>query len=201
MKPRLPSFRSSLLRLHDTILRINEIAIYTSRDARLSELEKLVIVLEDRRFFSHQGYDLRSIAREIWKALTFRRNGGASTIDIQLFRTISNRYERTLRRKLREAVGARALQKKCSKIQILRVYLQEAYFGTGLTGSDAASQALFAKQSSQLTTEEASQIAALLVYPKPRVETSNWLAKISRRAEYGRFLLRTSQKDLNQITG
>lgn len=199
MLPRLPSLRSSLLRLHDTIIRIQEAASTTSTNPRLTILEMAVVALEDRRFFRHQGYDWRSIAREVVKALTLRRYGGASTIDIQLFRTISNRYERTLRRKLREAIGARVIQRKCSKIQILRAYLDNAYFGTELIGRDSASLDLFNKLSDDLSFEEATFIAALLVYPKPRVPTSNWQTKVCRRAEYGRFLLRTSEKRLKQV--
>lgn len=195
MGPRIPSLRSSLLRLHGTIIRIQEEACFTSSESRLTPLERSVVVLEDRRFFEHQGYDVKSIAREILKFVLGKKSGGASTIDIQLFRTMSNRYERTLRRKIREAVGARALQYKCSKIQILRTYLDNAYFGTELIGKDAVSMTIFNKFGDDLDFEEASFIASLLVYPKPRIATANWEAKVRRRAQYGRFLLATTKKD------
>lgn len=165
-----------------------------SNDARLTSLEKAVIVLEDRRFFQHQGYDIRSIGREVVRGAMRRRVGGASTIDIQLFRTMSNRYERTARRKIREWVGARALQYKLSKLQTLRSYLEIAYFGTGLKGADAASQDMFAKFAADLDEEEACVVASMLVYPKPRIRSVNWDAKVQRRANYGRLLLRTRQQ-------
>lgn len=197
MLPHIPSLRSSLLRLHEDIISVREISIFSPNDSQLTLVEKAVIVLEDRRFFNHTGFDWKSICREIFKAISFRRPGGASTIDIQLFRTVSNRYERTLRRKLREAVGAWALQRKFSKIEILRSYLAIAYFGTGVRGVEQASQEIFSKNSTDLDVYEATFIASLLVYPKPRIPTANWHAKVGRRAQYGRLLLRTLKQSFN----
>lgn len=191
MRPNVSSLRSSLLRLHEDIISLQEISAFISNDPQLTLVEKAVIVLEDRRFFTHCGFDWKSIFREFIKAISFRRHGGASTIDIQLFRTISKRYERTLRRKIREAVGAWAIQSKFSKMEILRCYLNVAYFGTNLHGVEAASREIFGKNSTNLDLNEATFIAALLVYPKPRIATINWQTKIGRRAQYGRLLLRT----------
>ncbi len=201
MLPRSPTLRSSLLRLHRTVIDIADIAASVSREPELSELEQAVIVLEDRRFFAHAGFDLRSIAREIVRAATFRRFGGASTIDIQLFRTMSNRYERTLRRKIREAIGAWVMQRKLSKIAILRSYMEVAYFGTGLKGAEAASYAVFEKSCTELDRDEALEVAAMLVYPKPRLANADWRAKIRRRARYGGSILGSGKKRLNQIGG
>ncbi|MGC6401185.1 biosynthetic peptidoglycan transglycosylase [Sphingomonas sp. FW199] len=199
MRPKRPTIRSSLLGIHRVILQIQHLASRVSNTVALSNLEMVVIALEDRRFFLHAGYDWRSICRELIKALMFRRFGGASTIDIQLFRTVSNRYERSTRRKIREAVGAFALQRKVSKIHILRVYLANAYFGTGLTGADSASLEIFQKFADELTIDEAAVIASMLVYPKPRLPSANWHAKISRRANYGGFLVRSSKERFYKI--
>lgn len=201
MRPRLPSLRSSLLRFHGDILKIQEVVDLVPIEPQLTPLERAVVALEDRRFFAHQGYDWKSIAREIVKAISLQRFGGASTIDIQLFRTVSNRYERTVRRKLREILGARVLQRKFSKIEILRSYLAIAYFGTELTGSEAASLAMFEKPCVDLDENEALTIASMLVYPKPRIATVNWHAKVRRRAEYGRLLLGARKQNSNEIRG
>lgn len=195
MIPNISSLRSSLLRLHEDIISLREISIFISNNPQLTLVEKAVIVLEDRRFFTHCGFDWKSICRELIKAICLRRHGGASTIDIQLFRTISKRYERTLRRKIREAVGAWAIQNKFSKIEILRCYLDIAYFGTNLRGVEAASLQIFGKNSVDLNIDEATVIASLLVYPKPRIATVNWQTKIGRRAQYGRLLLRTLKEE------
>ena len=179
MLPNAPSLRSSLLRLHKDIISLREMADATKNDSSLTWVEKAVIVLEDRRFFHHCGYDWKSISRELIKAATFQRHGGASTIDIQLLRTISGRYERTLRRKIRECLGARTLQLKLSKIEILLEF--------------------YGKASDDLDMDQAAFIASLLVYPKPRIPTANWQTKVGRRAQYGRLLLRTLKQDLYQV--
>jgi len=201
MLPSLPTLRSSLLRMYRVIFDIDEITWRSHSALPLTNLERMVIVLEDRRFFWHKGIDARSIVRELFKALTLRRFGGASTIDVQLFRTVSDRYERTARRKLREFVGAYALQKKFSKIQLLRAYLNVAYFGTGLRGADAASQDEYGKNASELSLEEAAVIASFLVYPKPSISSLNWRTKIGRRADYGCLLVRTLEKGNYQTLG
>lgn len=208
MRVKLPTFRSSLLRLHYAILAIDDELWAIDTTQRLTDFEKLVILLEDRRFFRHYGVDWRSILREVWKAVSGFKHGGASTIDMQLFRTASDRYERTLRRKLREFVGVIVMQRKFSKLGILRAYLRIAYFGTGLKGSRAAARELFPHtvdeydielDASKLTLDEAAQLAALLVYPKPRLPNANWQTKVRRRADYGLALYARREEALDQI--
>jgi membrane peptidoglycan carboxypeptidase len=147
MRPRLPTLRSSLLRLHSAILTIDDERYMIGSFPRLTRLEKMVILLEDRRFLDHNGVDWRSAAREIGKAMRFDKHGGASTIDMQLFRTISDRYERTFRRKMREVVGVTVLQRKFTKLEILRIYLKVAYLGTELIGVLSAVKAMFPTRS------------------------------------------------------
>jgi penicillin-binding protein 1A len=194
--------------MHYAILAIQDELSSIDDEPKLTEFEKLVILLEDRRFFSHLGIDWRSVARELLRAVSGQKHGGASTIDMQLFRTASDRYERTLRRKLREFVGVLVLQRKFSKLAILRTYLQIAYFGTGLKGARAAAAELFPEttnptawkfDSSKLSLDQAAQLAALLVYPKPRLPSANWLAKIRRRADYGLTLHAAREKALDQV--
>ncbi|TPG16392.1 hypothetical protein EAH87_14200 [Sphingomonas koreensis] len=171
MRPKLPTIRSSLLRLHRAILKSDDERWAIDSTPRLTTLEKMVILLEDRRFLDHRGMDWRSIARELWRVIRFKQHGGASTIDMQLFRTASDRYERTIRRKIRELVGVAVLQRKFTKPEILRIYLKIAYFGTGLNGTVAATQSMFpdnidesarASEDGNLTADQAARLAALL---------------------------------------
>lgn len=208
MRPKLPTIRSSLLRLHRAILMIDDERWMIDKTPRLTTLEKMIILLEDKRFLDHHGIDWRSIARELWRAVCSRQHGGASTIDMQLFRTASDRYERTVRRKVRELVGVAVLQRKFNKIEILRIYLRIAYFGTGLKGAVLAAQAMFPDDIDEsawsldevtLSTEQAARLAALLVYPKPRIPNPNWEAKIRRRADYGLSLYARRDKRFDQI--
>ena len=71
--------------------------------------------------------------------------------------------------------------------------------GTGLKGVESASYAMFKKSCDELSQEEALTIAAMLVYPKPRVANADWSAKIRRRAGYGRSLLGASEERFQKI--
>jgi 1A family penicillin-binding protein len=128
-------------------------------------LIKAVIAIEDRRFFDHDGFDLIRIAGA---ALSVVREGdvtqGASTITQQLARQSVGR-ERTLERKLRELLFAAQLEHHFSKKEILELYLNKVYFGSGLYGVEAASRGYFGKKASELSLGEASLLAGLLKAP------------------------------------
>ena len=151
---------------------------------QLSIVEIMVLISEDRRFFQHRGFDVRSMFRELLRLLTFRRHGGASTIDMQLVRTITGYRERTLRRKLYEIFLAWLIQFRFNKFEILRSYLDRAFYGSHLKGIRAASRKMFAKYPDALSIEEAAEIASMLVYPRPLSPTTAWERKIKRRANY-----------------
>lgn len=180
---------------------------YYFDDAPLTIIEKMVILLEDKRFLEHSGIDLKSVLRELWKAVRRKKHGGASTIEMQLVRTISQRYERTLGRKISEMMQAILLHKKFSKLEILRAYMRLCYMGTGLRGfSEAAKQhypdvfnipddqSWVEPDLSPLSLEEAATLASMLVYPKPRLPNAHWAAKIARRAHYGISLFQVEKQ-------
>jgi len=183
--PSLP-FRKWLIRVHDDLLTIHERvtpwAIYWPEE--LTTFEKLVLVLEDRRFFEHGGIDLRALTREVYKFLFCQNNGGASTIDMQFVRSATEYRERTFRRKLYEMFLAYIIQYRYSKITILRSYLGFAYFGWGIRGADNASNAIFGKDTASLDVYESAIVASLLVFPIPRIQTDSWLLRVLRRANY-----------------
>jgi monofunctional glycosyltransferase len=151
----------------------------------LSDLEVLVILLEDRRFFQHRGVDLLSVAREIFKMCTLQRFGGASTIDMQFVRTRTGYKARSLKRKIYEMILAYLLQSRMGKIKILRAYLQEVYLGSGLYGVESASQVMFKKHRYEINSNDAAIIAAMMVYPRPLSPLESWKKKVDRRAAYG----------------
>jgi membrane peptidoglycan carboxypeptidase len=203
--PRLatPKLRPALLTIHGDLftieLYIQKSLVYSSDVLTL--LEKLTLVLEDRRFFQHQGIDLRSCVREVFRAITFRRHGGASTIDMQLVRTATGYRERTVRRKLYEMLLAWLLQFRYSKIVILRSYLACAFFGSHLTGADKAARKLFNRSANDLSLDEAAVVAAMLVYPRPRVPTASWTSKVDRRAKYGKRIYVSNKQRFDQLPG
>lgn len=158
--------------------------------SQLNVLDRAVLVLEDRRFFGHRGIDRRSVLRDFIKMVTFRRFGGSSTIEMQFVRTCTGYKQRTVRRKLYEMLLASLLQYRASKIQVLKSYMGIVYLGHGVRGAEAAARKLFGKaRLDQLTMAEACHIAAMMVYPMPKVPTERWRARIDRRANYALSLL------------
>lgn len=181
-----PSLRRWLLKLHGNLLIIHDAINPNVADypAFLSDFERLVLTLEDRRFFKHMGIDWRRFVRDAFRAITFRTHGGASTIDMQFVRTVTGYRDRTIRRKLHEALLAYIIQHRYSKLEIMRSYLKIAYFGTRMKGSEAAAQELYGLHPTELNVDQAASVAAMLVFPRPRNPSEEWKYKHSRRMNY-----------------
>ena len=129
-----------------------------------------VLAAEDHRFFQHGAVDVRALARATWANLTSGRViQGGSTITQQLVKNRLLTPERTVLRKLREALLAKLVETRYTKQQILEAYLNEAYFGQrgplALRGVGAASRAYFGKEVHQLTPGEAALLAGMLRAP------------------------------------
>jgi membrane peptidoglycan carboxypeptidase len=204
-KPRLtlPRPRAALIRIHTDLLRVHSHAnpALALSPSELTNLEKLCLALEDRRFYRHHGVDIPSVLRELLRATTFRRHGGASTIDMQFVRTVTGYKDWTLRRKLYEMVLAMIIQFRYSKIVILRSYLTCAYFGWRLKGSTAAANKVFKKNADDLSLDEAAFIAAMLVYPQPRNPAPEWVLRVERRAQYGKRIYIANKQRFDQFPG
>ncbi len=125
-----------------------------------------IIATEDSRFYQHPGVDLIAILRAAWADW---RSGaaiqGGSTLTQQLARTLllddSERYERSLRRKLREATLAWQIERRFSKDDILALYLNNIYFGHYATGLQAASQSYFGRPAAALDLAQCALLAGL----------------------------------------
>src|SRR5690606_767186 len=104
-------------------------------------LPKAFIAIEDRRFYSHFGLDPFGIARAAMANLVHRSvSQGGSTLTQQLAKNLFLTQERTLQRKLQEAELALWLERKYSKTEILELYLNRVYFGSGAYGIEAAAK-------------------------------------------------------------
>ena len=99
-----------------------------------------VLAIEDRRFYSHFGIDLIGLARAVAVNLRHRHVQGGSTLTQQLAKNLFLSGERTLKRKVQEALLALWLEHLYSKDQILTAYLNRVYLGSGVYGVDAAAQ-------------------------------------------------------------
>ena len=141
-----------------------------------------VVAIEDQRFYDHSGVDLVRIAGA---GLANLREGrmaqGGSTLTQQLARQSFLTLDKTLRRKLQEALLALRLEGEYSKEQILELYLNKMYFGAGLYGAEAAALGYFGKSAHDLTVDEAALLAGLVKSPSTLAPTVNLERAVARR--------------------
>ena len=129
-------------------------------------LPKAFIAIEDRRFYSHYGVDPIGIARAAVTNVLHRGvSQGGSTLTQQLAKNLFLTQERTMQRKLQEVELALWLERKHSKAEILELYLNRVYFGSGAYGVEAAAQRYFGKSAKNVTVAEAAMLAGLVKSP------------------------------------
>ena len=129
-------------------------------------LPKAFIAIEDRRFYSHFGIDPTGILRAAVTNLLHRGvSQGGSTLTQQLAKNLFLTQERTMQRKLQEAELALWLERKYSKNEILELYLNRVYFGSGAYGVEAAAQKYFGKPARNVSLSEAAMLAGLVKSP------------------------------------
>src|SRR5213595_2347653 len=125
-----------------------------------------VLAREDTRFYQHGGIDWRGILRALARDVLSRSaKEGASSITQQLARNSLPLGGRTVSRKLLEAMVAFRIEHQFTKQQILELYINRIYFGTGCYGVETASQAYFGKNASKLNLSEAAILAGLIRSP------------------------------------
>ncbi len=129
-------------------------------------LPKAFIAIEDRRFYSHWGVDPQGIGRALMRNVAGRGGmQGGSTLTQQLAKNLFLTQERTISRKIQEAILALWLEHKYTKDQILELYLNRVYFGSGAYGVEAASERYFGHSAKTATLSEAAALAGLMKAP------------------------------------
>src|SRR5438552_2331145 len=129
-------------------------------------LPKAFVAIEDRRFYSHFGVDPIGLTRAVVANVLHRGvSQGGSTLSQQLAKNLFLTQNRTLWRKMQELVLALWLERKFSKAQILELYLNRVYFGSGAYGVEAAAQRYFGKSAKNVTLAEAAMLAGLVKSP------------------------------------
>src|SRR5438874_13576139 len=137
-------------------------------------LPRAFVAIEDRRFYSHFGVDPIGLIRAA--AANVLRRGvsqGGSTITQQLAKNLFLTQERTLWRKMQEVVLALWLERKFSKTEILELYLNRVYFGSGAYGVEAAAQKYFGKPAREVKIAEAAMLAGLVKSPSRLAPSRN----------------------------
>lgn len=125
-------------------------------------LQQAVIAVEDRRFYNHIGLDIEGILRAALVNLqTGALQEGASTITQQLVKNLFLTADRTWGRKAEEVVLALIMEMRYTKEEILEIYLNTIYFGSGAKGIAQASHIYFAKKPAELTLAESALLAGL----------------------------------------
>ena len=139
-------------------------------DKQLSQipevLQQAVVATEDQRFYQHAGVDPLGILRAAFTDVVLRRSAqGGSTITQQYVKQAFTGDERSIKRKLMEAMLAQRIEKRYGKAKILELYLNTIYFGHGAYGVESAARAYFGKGVEKLTLPEAAMIAGVIKSP------------------------------------
>src|SRR6266849_5674509 len=161
-----------------------------------AELKNAIIAAEDERFYQHPGIDYVGVLRAAWANLVAGgRRQGASTITMQVARNFFLSSEKTLTRKLYEALLAFKIEHSLTKEQILELYLNQIYLGQRAYGFGAASQIYFGKALNQLSLAEAAMLAGLPKAPS----LYNPIANPQRAKQRQQYVLRR-MTELGYIT-
>lgn len=147
-------------------------------------LVNALIATEDKNFYKHQGYDLFGIVRSTFANISARRTvQGASTITQQLSRILFLSNERSFNRKIKEIIIASRIEKSLTKDQILEMYLNNVYLGSGAYGAAGAAATYFNKPLKDLTLAECALIAGLPQAPSVYSPFNNKDLALKRRAK------------------
>ncbi|HEX6262570.1 MAG TPA: transglycosylase domain-containing protein [Actinomycetota bacterium] len=169
-------------------------------------VRQAVLAAEDSRFYDHPGISVVDIIRAGWVDLTGGRTTGASTVTQQLVRNVFPQVgtERTITRKVKEAILALKLERELEKNEILERYLNTIYLGDGTYGFQAASRHYFGKPVAGINVLQAATLAGMIARPEgfnPRVNPGNAMVRrnfvLDRMAELG-SIPRTRAEKLKQ---
>jgi penicillin-binding protein 1A len=142
-----------------------------------------LIATEDVAFYQHWGVDIRRLALAMGENIIKGRSRwhGASTITQQLAKNLFLTQERTLSRKAKEFITAIELEKTYTKDEILALYLNTVYFGSGAYGIEAASHTYFGKPAKLLTISESAALIATLKNPTAYDPSKDPVSSVARR--------------------
>lgn len=173
--PRLGAIMESVDLKPTRILSADGVVLYESVSefripVDLGNVPKKVIdatlAAEDKRFYSHNGIDPWAIARQAFTNVREQRvAGGASTLTMQLAKRIYTSPDQTVQRKVQDAALALQMERSLTKNQILELYLNQVFYGSGAFGIAAAAETYFRKSLDELTLGEAAMLARIVRRP------------------------------------
>lgn len=146
-------------------------------------LQNAFVAAEDARFYQHMGIDPRGILRAVWSNITGGGvSEGGSTITQQLAKNALLTQDRTLKRKIQEAMLALQIERQYTKSEILELYLNQIYFGEGAYGVQSAAMVYFGKNVENLSLEECAMLAGIPKSPNYYSPLNNLKAATDRQA-------------------
>jgi penicillin-binding protein 1A len=187
-----PSLKTRVYSADGTLLQefYNENRALVPYDKIPRKMVDMLMAVEDREFFNHWGVHLRRILQVFFSdVLRMERAKGTSTITQQLARMLFLTRERTIERKIKEALTAVKLERTYSKEEILQMYLNQYYFGRGAYGISAAAKAYFDKSVDDLTVNDCALLVGLLKAPSrySLSDSTELAARIRNRSLYSYY--------------
>lgn len=147
------------------------------------DLKNAIVAIEDRRFYEHAGFDLTGMGRAALVNIQHGRiEEGASTITQQLVKNLFLANEQTFTRKVQELLLALDIEIAYSKDEILEMYLNVVYYGSGFYGVNAAAEGYYGKAPAALDLPEASMLAGIPNAPSELSPFENFIAAKKRQA-------------------
>jgi penicillin-binding protein 1A len=180
--------------LESELIQLQRMLNHGSYSAPPLLVQRLLVSAEDHRHRRHYGYDPHAICRATWRRLVCGRREGASTIEQQIVRVLTNRFELSVGRKIHEILLATLLSKAVPKSAMPTLYLSIGYFGWQMNGFAQACRRLEIRPNA-ISLDEAAELVARLKYPEPRFPPLSRLVQIARRREHLKQLYRRHVAD------
>lgn len=139
----------------------------------------MLIIAEDHRFTKHGGVDFKALLRSTIKTFCFKQIQGGSTIEQQLVRVLTGRFDRSITRKYKEIILASHITKVLAKKQVLLFYLGVAYFGTNKVGYNNA-----IGDRHSVSDMDIAGVIARLKYPEPLISSERKKILLQNRTRY-----------------
>lgn len=147
-------------------------------------LSKILISGEDHRFHYHIGFDFIAILRAVRNRMFYKKIEGASTIEQQLVRVLTNDFERTFKRKIQEILLSTTVSSIIPKSVIPKIYLNVAYYGAGMNGLNQTFSKLGIVDRETIPIEQAAEIVSRIKYPQPSNQNQNRLRQKEIRKQH-----------------
>lgn len=149
-----------------------------------AKLVGFLVVAEDHRFYSHPGYDIIGICRALYKDVFKGKREGASTIEQQLVRVLTEDYRYSIRRKIKEIYLAAKLHQLADKYTLASAYLEFANYGTDYHGLGRILRKFGATLEPNMDDTVCAEIVARLKYPEPRRDNPVRMGQIEMRKNH-----------------